>query len=272
MAYTLVDSLVRASISAIVLTIFALARRYFPDKSAREFGTGYSIEELNIRFKSRQWLFGAGMLLTGTAIAFSLYFLLLGLNRLGAVLEGPAERVIWPQAAIWWIVPIFAGIALAWETTLGVWSFFGDRKEAALYAYWTMATARFDAARVLRLMTVMIGFPGLVLTLLAVPEHDLLMQEGILARRYGFSTAAFYRYSDARRMSVIRGFRARDGKLVKRAGIVLDFADGRRWSSAAISDFRPAVDPGLVNYIQSKTGLEAQSAEGESDLSGTEQK
>jgi len=54
MADTLVDSLVRASIPAIVLTIFALARRYFPAKSAREFGTGYSIEELSSRFKARQ--------------------------------------------------------------------------------------------------------------------------------------------------------------------------------------------------------------------------
>ena len=272
MTYTLVDSLVRASIPAIVLTIFALARRYFPAKSAREFGTEYSIEELSSRFKARQWLFGGGMLLTGATIAFSLHLLLLTLNRLGAVLEGPFERVVWPQAAIWWILPTFAGIVLAWETTLGVWSFFGHRKEVALYAYWTMATARLDAARVLRVIAVVIGGPGLVLTLLAVPEHDLFRQEDILARRYGFSAARLYRYSEARRMSVIDGFRARDGKLVKRAGIVLDFADGRRWSSAAISDFKPSVDPELVSYVRGKTGLEPQYVEAESDIPGTEQK
>jgi hypothetical protein len=63
MAYTLVDSLVRASIPAVVLTVFALARRYFPAKSAREFGTAYSIEELNLRFKAKQWLFGGGVVL-----------------------------------------------------------------------------------------------------------------------------------------------------------------------------------------------------------------
>jgi hypothetical protein len=50
-------------------------------------------------------------------------------------------------------------------------------------------------------------------------------------------------------MTVIDGFRQRDGKLVKRAGIVLDFADGRRWSSAAISNFEPNVDPELLKYI-----------------------
>jgi len=108
------------------------------------------------------------------------------LNRLGAVLDGPAEQVLPPQAATWWILPIFAGIAMAWETTLGVWSLLGDKKEAALYAYWKMATAGFDAVRVLRIMIVVIGVPGAILTLLAVPEHDVLTHDGVLARRYGF--------------------------------------------------------------------------------------
>ena len=81
MAYTLVDSLVRASIPAVVLTVFALARRYFPAKSAREFGTAYSIEELNLRFKAKQWLFGGGMVLTGVAITLGSHFLLASLRN-----------------------------------------------------------------------------------------------------------------------------------------------------------------------------------------------
>jgi hypothetical protein len=131
-----------------------------------------------------------------------------------------------------------------------------------------MATAGFNAVGVLRLMVVVIGIPGTILTLLAIPEHDVLRHEDIRARRYGFGAARIYRYSEARRMTVIQGFRNRDGKLVRRAGIVLDFADGRRWSSADISDFKPSVDPVLVNYIQAKTGLEPQYADAESDIPG----
>ncbi len=253
MAYTLVDSLVRASIPAIVLTVFALAL-YFPAKPAREFGTVYSTEGLNIRFSSKHWLFGGGMVLAGTAIAVATHFFLASLNRLGAVLDGPAEQVLAPQSAIWWPLPVFAGIVLAWETTLGLWSLLGDKKEAALYVYWTMATAGFDAVRVLRLMIVGIAIPGAILTLLAVPEHDALGHEDIRARRYGFSAAKIYRYSEGRRMTVIQGFRDRRGKLVQRAGIVLEFADGRRWSSADISHFKPSVDQALFNYIKMKTG------------------
>ena len=67
-------------------------------------------------------------------------------------------------------------------------------------------------------------------------------------------------------MTVIDGFRQRDENLVKRAGIVLDFAEGRRWSSAAISDFEPNVNPEILKYLQSKTGLEPQYVEAESDI------
>ena len=56
--------------------------------------------------------------LTGTAITLGTHFLLASLNRLGAVLDGPAEQVLGPQSATWWILPVFAGIVLAWETTL----------------------------------------------------------------------------------------------------------------------------------------------------------
>jgi hypothetical protein len=161
---------------------------------------------------------------------------------------------------------------MAWETTLGIWSLLGDREEAALYAYWTMATAGFEATRILRLMLILIGVPGAILTLLAIPEHTVLRSQDIRAHQYGFSTARTYRYSQARKMTIIEGFRNRDGKLIQRAGIVLDFADGRRWSSADIGDFRPSVDPTLVSYIQGKTRLEPQYEETESDIPGRKAK
>ena len=113
---------------------------------------------------------------------------------------------------------------------------------------------------------VVIGIPGAILTLLAVPEHDVLRHDDIRARRYGFSAAKIYSYSEARRMTVIQGFRDREGKLVKRAGIVLDFVDGRRWSSADISDFKPSVDQALLTYIKMKTALEPEYADAESDI------
>jgi hypothetical protein len=271
-AYTLVDSLVRASIPTIVLTVFAVARRYLPARSAKEFGTVYTIEELSARFAFTQWLVGAGVVVIGSVIVWGAHTLLVSLNQLFISLEGPSDFVLSPQTAIWWFLPGFAAITLAWEATLGTWSLMGNRNEVALYDYWTTAKAGFDSTRVLRIMAVAVVLPIAILTALALPEHAVLQKEEIRARGYGFSGARTYRYADARRITVIDGFRQRDGKLVKRAGVVLDFADGRRWSSAAISNFEPNVDPELLRYIQSKTGLEPQYVEAESDIPRADQR
>jgi hypothetical protein len=272
MAYTLVDSLVRASIPAIVLTVFAIARRYLPARSAKEFGTGYSIDELSARFAFTQWLVGAGMLTVGAVIAWGVHALLVSLNQVFVSSEGSSDFVLLPQTAIWWFLPGFAAITLAWEATLGTWSLMGNKNEVALYNYWTTAKAGFDSTRVLRIMAVPILLPIAILTTLALPEHAVLQKEEIRARGYGFSGARTYCYADARRITVIDGFRQRDGKLVKRAGIVLDFSDGRRWSSAAISNFEPNVDQELLRYIQSKTGLEPQYVEAEPDIPRADQR
>jgi hypothetical protein len=272
MTHTLADFLVRASIPAVVFTVFAIARRYLPAKTAKQFGTAYSINELSSHFRLTQWLVNAGMLAIGAVIAWGTHTLLVSVNQLFISLEGPSDFVLPPQTAIWWFLPGFAALALAWEATLDTWSLIGNKNEVALYNYWTTAKAGFDSTRVLRILTVVVVLPIAIATALALPQHAVLQKEAIRARGYGFSSTSTYRYVDARRLTVIDGFRQRDGKLVKRAGLVLDFADGRRWSSAAISNFEPSVDPDLLSYIRSKTGLEPQYVEAESDIPGTEQK
>ncbi len=132
MAYTLSDSIVRASIPALVLTVFALARRYLPPKPSTFEGV-YTTTELNSRFKVTQWFVGAGMLASGTAIWWALRSVLEALSHVFADAEGPSDIVLLPQSATWWILPSFAAIALAWETTLAIWSAIGCKDEAALY-------------------------------------------------------------------------------------------------------------------------------------------
>jgi hypothetical protein len=258
------DILVRSLVPLAVVFVFAIARRYLPARATEVF-EDYSIDELSARFALTQWIVGAGMLAMGALIGFGLRWVFASLNQFFASLEGPSDITLYPQTAIWWILPFFAGVALMWEATLRVWAFWGDRREVALYNYWTIAKAGFDSTRVLRIMAVWIVLPGAILTALALPVHAVLQNEEIRDHGYGFSGTQTYRYADARRMTTVDGFRARDGKLTRRAGIILDFADGRRWSSA-FGDFEPTVDPKLLDYLRKKTGLEPQHVEAESDI------
>ncbi|MGA2435914.1 MAG: hypothetical protein ABSG25_11570 [Bryobacteraceae bacterium] len=268
MTYGIVNSLVRASVPAVVLTVFALARRYFPPKPVKEYTTAYSLEQLNERFKITQWLVGISMLLIGGAVAWGTHSILANLNQFFAAMEGPSYFVLLPQTAIWWFLPGFAAITLTWEITLGAWYLIGNKQEAELYNHWSTLKSGFDTPRVLWIMAVVIVLPIAVLTALAIPEHVALRNNEIHSRGYGFSSTRTYRYAEARRMTVIKGFRDRDGVLGRRAGIVLDFSDGRRWSSADIGDFKYSADPKLVSFLQSKTGLQLQYADTESDIPG----
>jgi hypothetical protein len=140
------------------------------------------------------------------------------------------------------------------------------KDEAILYNYWTITKAGFDSTKFLRIMAVLIVLPIAILTLLAVPQHAVLRAEGIKMHGYGFKAPTTYRYADARQMTIIQGFRDRNGRLTRRAGVVLDFSDGRRWSSADLGDFKPSVDRALVSYLQSRTGLDPRYAETQEDI------
>jgi hypothetical protein len=185
------DSLVRAAIPAIVIGILALVRRYFPAKSPPNFAAGWSLEELSGRFAFTQWLVGASMLLIGGALAWGIHSVLVNSNQFVAGLDGPSEFVLLPQTAIWWFLPGFAALALAWEITLGAWSLIGDRRDVALYNHWTTAKAGFDSTRVLRITALAIVLPIAILTALEIPEHVSLGPYEIRATGYGFGGPEF---------------------------------------------------------------------------------
>jgi len=67
-------------------------------------------------------------------------------------------------------------------------------------------------------------------------------------------------------MTIIDGFRTRDGELTRRAGIVIDFADGRRWSSADVGDFNKRVEPAFEELLENKTRLDYNYAQTEADI------
>jgi hypothetical protein len=97
--------------------------------------------------------------------------------------------------------------------------------------------------------------------------HTALRQQDIRACGYAWAKRQTFDYSRAVRMTQIEGFRDRDGKLNHRAGIVVDFADGRRWSSANTGDFHDLVDPVLRAFLIQRTRLPLEQAQAEVDIS-----
>jgi hypothetical protein len=54
------------------------------------------------------------------------------------------------------------------------------------------------------------------------------------------------------RMTTFRGYAARDGRFVPRAGVMVYFSDGRRWNSADANDPQRTVEPALLSLLRQK--------------------
>jgi len=275
MSSQLVQFFGKALVPIAVFGGLALFRKYFRSSLPKAPGRNVSMEELDNRFQSTKWIAAFCMVLVGTIFVWSTHEALVWLNRHLAAADGSAEFTFLSQSAIWWFFPAFGALTLSWEITLQLWSLFGSREEADLFSDWSNNTTTFwsngrysgmDSRKVLRWMALVVALPVGIFSFLDVSEHTLLQENEIRECGFRFKPCKVYAYEDARRMTEIRGLRERDGKLTPRAGIVIDFGDGRRWSSADTGDFRKSLDPALEEFLKRKTGLPLGSAETESDI------
>jgi hypothetical protein len=256
----------RLLIPVAVYGAFALARKYIParanDQSSDHSSVDYSYES----FSGTQWTVGIATAFAVAGFAFLTHAMLVYLSRWYAALDGLASFRLFPQTAIWWFFPGFGALTVGYEIVLQLWSLFGDAGRAARYSRWSNLKAGFDGRRLLRWMALLIATPIGIFTLLEIPAHVSLADQVIIDHGYGFGKPKIYRYDAARKLTIIEGFRVKDGSLTSRAGIVIDFDGGRRWSSANSGDFKKEVDPALLEFLIQKTKLLPEHTETADDI------
>lgn len=247
---------------------FALARKYQKPSSRL---SEEQLSLLDARFQHTKWVVGVSMVLVAVLFAWVTHYLIVSLNRYLALSDSPETSLyLLPQSSIWWFFPGSAAVALCWEIILRLWSLFGHANTANLYRLWSDSRAGFDATRILRWMALVVAVPIGVVTALALPMHTAVRLQDIRVCGYAWAKCRTFDYSTAVRMTHIDGFRDRDGKLHTRAGIVVDFADGKRWSSADTGDFRTTVDPTLLAFLAEHIRLPIGQAETELDIPKTD--
>ncbi len=193
----------------------------------------------------------------GTVMAVSLHLLLDTANRLLALHDGLTDLVLYPSKAIWWILPIFLGMGTSCDITLKLWSVF-SRPQAHAYRAVSSVKAGFDTTVALRWMTLALGLPGAVATILALPIHTTLTPTEIRDGHFATLRQTIYPYSQATSLTEFEGNAARDGSFTRRAGILIRFHDGRTFNTADTDDPKSSVDPLLRELLIRKTGLQIQ--------------
>jgi hypothetical protein len=216
-----------------------------------------------------------GWLLAGIAFFAVSWFALSGANRLLASFDGPAVFRLFPEPAIWILFPCIGSLTLSWELDLRIWAFLSGRDTVDLFSEWSSNDSTFwgpsrfpqvDYRRVFRWMAFMLAFPAGAAVLLALNMHASVGPDEIRDCGYAFRLCKIYSLADARHITEIQGFRDKSGKLIDRAGLVVEFKDGRRWSSAVWGEWMQSADPALSTFLKQKTGLPLNFAETENDI------
>src|SRR6185437_5792236 len=251
----------RAIVPLVVVGCFALARKYVKPSARLSYE---ELSELDSRFTQTKWIVNLAMVAVSVVFGWSSYRLLVALNHYFAGGDDSGTSFwLWPDIHIWWFLPLFGALVLSWDITLKLWSVFGNAETVRLYRSWSDGRAGFDCTRFMRWMALVVVVPSGVGTILALPIHVAVRDHDIRACDYAWTSCKTF---EAVRLTQIDGYRNRDGQLTHQAGFVLDFVDGRRWSSAHIGEFRNQVDSALGAFLVERTHLPLNRAQTDTDI------
>jgi hypothetical protein len=228
-------------------------------------------EDLWASFSGSRFAFQFLNTVVGILFCLGVYAALVAINGRLAGPSSATQIQLYPQPAMWWFFPGIGAYCLAWDVRVLLWSVFGNSRTARLYRIWAnrktagqqnvYATSPFN-----RWCIRLIVLPMAFCTVLALNMHATVGPEAIRDCGFAFNSCTVYPLADARRITAVQGYRTKEGKLDTRAGLVVDFKDGRRWSSADWGDFKSTIDPMLTNFLLQKTNLTLNTAVAEDDI------
>jgi hypothetical protein len=188
------------------------------------------------------------------------------LNDLIASIQGPAEFRLTPTWGWWYLYGGFAGLSLSWFVAGPVTQWLMGQDQ---FAHWTRGHDRqagFDTERAMRFLAYI---PMGLFTLAFLPSigcHTRFSMAEIGIQAYAQIRETRYSYRDVEAIAIVKGGRDRSGELYKDLRIVIDFKDGRRWSSRDSFRDPEDINPDLASFIAVKTGLTFQYVDAEQDM------
>lgn len=225
------------------------------------------IEDLDARFATQQTIVNLCCIPSGLAFFFFSHACLVAINQWLIKADGISGYRVACQPVIWWFFPGFGALSLCFEITLQIWALFVGHKIVDLYSDWDSQQPKqsrggivyYDARKWLRWMALLVALPIGILTALALNMHTTFGEDGIHEFGYAFSTPKQHSYANLRRITLLRGAYDKHGKFFNRPTVVLDFADGHRWSQ---SNWDVSKDSwrGLLTALDHKTYLPVTSA------------
>ncbi len=196
------------------------------------------------------------------AIAFLLtFFLFRDANRWWASLDGPSVLTQYPSAAIWCFFPLFAALAIPWPLTVWYLRRVGRWEEADGIEDQADSKGGMNMLAVMKWLSIGLVGPIGILTLLAIPIHLSITPTEVRVGHYASIHTEVFKFSQARRLTLVEGYKDRDGSFHPAKDLIIDFADGRRLSGNQVGDGGTDIRDDVMQLLIAKTGITPKLAE-----------
>jgi hypothetical protein len=202
-------------------------------------------------------IIGTFMWGVGICLALSL-FLLKTANHLWAEADGVAILRLFPTSAIWFFLPGFAAIAIPWPLTVWLLRRNGRTDEADSIEVASDARGGgVNSFKVMKWLCIGVVGPIAFFTMLAIPMHLSIAESEVRVGHYASLKTEVFPLSQAKRATLVDGYRLRDGSFQQKRDLYIDFIDGRRLDVNAAGDGGSQIDDTTVELLLAKTGLQA---------------
>ena len=92
-------------------------------------------------------------------------------------------------------------------------------------------------------------------TVLAIPMHLSITESEVRVGHYASLETEVFPLNQAKRATLVDGYRLRDGSFQQKRDLYVDFADGRRLDLNAAGDGGTQISNATVELLLAKTGL-----------------
>jgi hypothetical protein len=207
---------------------------------------------------SAMWSLGIGLAL--------LFFVLRGMNHFWASLEGPSGLTQYAPQVIWCFLPGFAALSIPWPLTVWYLRKVNRWKEADSIEDAADSKGGMNTLRVMKWLSVVVVSPIALFTLLAVPVHLSICDSEVRVGHYASFVTERFPLNKARRLTIVDGYRLRDGNIHPAKDVIIDFADGRRLRANQVGDGGTKARNDVMQLLIAKTGLTPEHASTADDV------
>ena len=221
------------------------------------------IDDCEAKFSS--WQNFVNLCCAATAVLFLVgtRYALLFASRALANSDGLSGLHIHYQQDLWWFFPTIGAVSLSFEIVLQIWSLFIGRGIVNLYVEWAARQPKryrggetyYDSRKLFRWFTLVLALPIGILTVLALRAHTTFAEDGMHEYDYAFAAPKIYTYSQMRQVAQVDGVLSKHYKFIPRPYVVIDFADGHRWSQHNWDDSTLGLTAALRAKLKEHTSL-----------------